>query len=185
MDAQNSMSKYPAIEIRADLSLDEPSDGRALPSRPSQKGLDLLADDFVEKGLFGLMAFVWDSGDESAGTMKWGAAQPATANDGPRQLRREALGETDQPCAQIRRSSHSSNGSGAEPPGSHAKRDRTDSSLLAISSEWEFPSGQKGSASSPRSVPWRCFSGTGDPTRPEHSGNRDATSICIPIRLDF
>lgn len=62
MDTQETMSEYPAIEIRADLSLEEPSYGGALPSRPSQIGLDLLADDCVQKGLFGLMAFVLDGG---------------------------------------------------------------------------------------------------------------------------
>ncbi len=27
--------------------------------------------------------------------------------------------------------------------------------------------------------------GTGDPTRPEHSGNRDAASVCVRIRLEL
>jgi hypothetical protein len=130
MDTQKSMGEDSALEIGADLSLDEPGDGRILPSRTSQEGFELPANDFMKQGLFGLVAFVFDGGDESTGTMKWGAALHATANDVPRQLRREALGETDQPCAQIRRSSHSSNGSEPEPPGSHAKRDHMDSSLL-------------------------------------------------------
>ena len=41
------MGKHSAFEVRPDLSLHEPGDGRALPSRPSQKGLELLADDFM------------------------------------------------------------------------------------------------------------------------------------------
>ncbi len=27
--------------------------------------------------------------------------------------------------------------------------------------------------------------GTGDPTRPEHSGNRDAASVCVRIRMEL
>jgi hypothetical protein len=30
-----------------------------------------------------------------------------------------------------------------------------------------------------------CFAGAGDPTQPEHSGKRDATSVCVPIRLEL
>jgi hypothetical protein len=30
-----------------------------------------------------------------------------------------------------------------------------------------------------------CFSGAGDPTRPEHSGKHDADSIRVPIRLEL
>ncbi len=74
MGTQKPMSEYPALEIRTDLSLDEPSDGRALPSRPSQEGFELFTNDLVQKRRFGLVAFVLDGGDESTGTMKWGAA---------------------------------------------------------------------------------------------------------------
>jgi hypothetical protein len=130
MNAQESMSEHTALEIRTDLSFHEPSDGRALPSRPSQEGLELLADDFVQKGLFGFAAFVLDGGYESTETMRWGVALHAKASDVPRQVRREALGETDRSRARIRCSSHRSKGSDAEPPGSHAQRDRMDSSLL-------------------------------------------------------
>jgi len=68
--------------------------GRALPSRPSQKGFELLADDFMEKGLFGFAAFVLDGGDQSTGTMKWGAALHAKAIGAPRQSRCEARSRT-------------------------------------------------------------------------------------------
>ena len=47
VDTQESMREYAALEIRTDLALNEPSDRCALPSRPSQKGLELLADDFM------------------------------------------------------------------------------------------------------------------------------------------
>ncbi len=53
------------VDVEPDLSLHEPGDGRALPSRPSEKGLELLANDFVEQGLLGFMAFVLDGGKES------------------------------------------------------------------------------------------------------------------------
>jgi hypothetical protein len=46
MDTQESMSEYPALEIGANLSLHEPRDRGALPSRLSQEGLELLANDF-------------------------------------------------------------------------------------------------------------------------------------------
>ncbi len=83
MDAQKSMSEDPTFEIGADLSLDKTGDGRALPSRPSQKGLELIANDLVKKGLFGLVAFVFDGGKQSIGTMR-ARALPATASDVPR-----------------------------------------------------------------------------------------------------
>ena len=71
------------VDVEPDLSLHEPGDGRALPSRPSQEGFELLADDFMEKGLFGFAAFVLDGGKESTGAMRWGALH-AKASDVPR-----------------------------------------------------------------------------------------------------
>ena len=62
MDTKESMSEDPAFEIGPDLSFDEPGNGRALPPRTSQEGLELLADDLVKKGLFGLVAFEFDGG---------------------------------------------------------------------------------------------------------------------------
>lgn len=56
------MGEYPALEIGANLSLHEPRDGGALPSRLSQEGLELFADDFVKEGLFGLVAFLSNDG---------------------------------------------------------------------------------------------------------------------------
>jgi len=91
VNAQESMREYSALEIRPDLTLHEPGDGRALPSRPSQKGLDLLADDFMQKRLLGFMAFVLDGDKESIGIMGWRALH-RKASDVPRQLRREASG---------------------------------------------------------------------------------------------
>ncbi len=89
MDAQKSMSEYPALEIRTDLSLDESGDGCALPSRPSQEGLELFADDLVQKRLFGLVAFVSDDGQQSSGTLR-SSALPAKASNVPKSLGREA-----------------------------------------------------------------------------------------------
>ena len=62
------MGEHTAFEVGPDLSLHEPGDGRALPSRPSEEGLELLANDFVEKGLLGLVAFVPVDGEGSSGT---------------------------------------------------------------------------------------------------------------------
>jgi hypothetical protein len=69
MNTQESMSQDPTFEIGADLSLDEPSDGRTLPSSPSQEGFELFANDFMKQSLFGLVAFVSDVGKASIGTM--------------------------------------------------------------------------------------------------------------------
>jgi hypothetical protein len=81
------MGEYTAFEIRPDLSLHEPGDGRALPSRPSEERLELLANDFVKKGLLGFMAFVLDGGKESTGTMGW-SALPSQASVVPKSRRR-------------------------------------------------------------------------------------------------
>jgi hypothetical protein len=69
VDTQESMGEYTAFEVRPDLSLHKPSDRRTLPSRPSEEGFELLANDFAEKRLIGFMAFVSDGGKESTGTM--------------------------------------------------------------------------------------------------------------------
>jgi len=89
VDAQESMGEHATFEVRPDLSLHEPDDGRALPSRPSEEGLELLANDFVEKGLLGFMGFVLDDDKESAGTMGW-SALPTQASGVPRSRRRQA-----------------------------------------------------------------------------------------------
>jgi hypothetical protein len=83
MDTQKTMSEYPALEIGADLSLDEPGDGRALPSRPSQEGFELFTNDLVQKRLFRLVAFVSDGDKESIGTMRARLLR-AIASDVPR-----------------------------------------------------------------------------------------------------
>jgi len=80
MDAQKSMREDPAIQIGSDFPFDKASNRRALPSRPSQEGLELFANDFVEKGLLGFMAFVLDGGRESTGTMGWSAANVNASN---------------------------------------------------------------------------------------------------------
>jgi hypothetical protein len=106
MDTQKSVSEHPTFKIRPDLSLHEPSDGRALPSRPSQEGLDLLADHFVEQGLFGFVAFVLDGDKVSIGIVRWSALRgesnqraEATATRGFR--RNASIARSDQilfPC---------------------------------------------------------------------------------------
>jgi hypothetical protein len=82
MDAQKSMREDPALEIGADLSLDKASNRRALSSRASQEGLELFANDFVEKSLLGLMALISNGGKESVGTLR-ARALPGTASDMP------------------------------------------------------------------------------------------------------
>jgi hypothetical protein len=91
VDAHESMGEHTTFEVRPDLSLHEPGDGRALLSRPSEEGLELLANDFVEKGLLGFMAFVLDGSKEPTGTMGW-SALPAQASIVPKSRRRQASG---------------------------------------------------------------------------------------------
>ncbi len=68
MDAHESMSEDAAFEIGADFALDEAGDGRARRSRAREEGLELVADDCVEKGLLGLVTFVPVDGEGSSGT---------------------------------------------------------------------------------------------------------------------
>ena len=82
MDTQKSMGEDSTFEIGADLLLDEPGNGRTLHSRPSQEGFELPANDFMKQGLFGLVAFVSDGGEESIGTMR-ARLLPATASGVP------------------------------------------------------------------------------------------------------
>jgi hypothetical protein len=89
VDTQESMGEHTAFEVRPDLSLHEPGNGRTLPSRPSEEGFELLANDFVEKCLFGIVAFVLDGGKESTGAMGWSALS-AHASDAPRWRPRQA-----------------------------------------------------------------------------------------------
>jgi len=89
VDAEEPMGEHTAFEVGPDLSLHEPGDGRALPSRPSEKGLELLANDFVEQGLLGFMAFVLDGGKEPTGTIRW-SALPAQASVVPKSRWRQA-----------------------------------------------------------------------------------------------
>jgi hypothetical protein len=129
MDTQKSVSEYAAFEICTDLLLHKPGDGHALPSCPSQKGLDLLADHFVEQGLFGFMAFVFDGDKKSIGITTRSVLN-MKASDMPRRPRRKSADGTDQSLDRVQFSSWASRRSDAEPPGSHAQRDRVDSSLL-------------------------------------------------------
>ena len=68
VDAQESVGQDSALEIRADLALDEAGDGSTLRSGMGEEGDELRADDFVEKGLLGLVAGVVGDGEASIGT---------------------------------------------------------------------------------------------------------------------
>ena len=72
VDAEEAVGQHAALERRADLALDEASDGDALRSRSGEEGDELRADDFVEKGLLGFVASVVCDGEESAGTASTG-----------------------------------------------------------------------------------------------------------------
>ena len=61
------MGKHAALEIRADLALDEASHGSTRGSGAREERLHILADDAMEERLLGLMAFVTNR-DGFAGT---------------------------------------------------------------------------------------------------------------------
>ncbi len=68
VDAQKAMSQDAALEITAHLALDEPGDGGPHPSCAGEEGLEFVADDLVEEGLLGLVAFVPGDGWGPIGT---------------------------------------------------------------------------------------------------------------------
>ena len=61
------MGKHAALEIRADLALDEASDGSTRGSGAREERLHIRADDAMEERLLGFMAFVTNR-DGFAGT---------------------------------------------------------------------------------------------------------------------
>ena len=62
------MGQHAALEIAADLALDEAGDGRARRASPGEERHDLRADDLMKEGLLGLVAGVVGDGWGSAGT---------------------------------------------------------------------------------------------------------------------
>jgi len=84
------MGQHTALEIGPQLAFDESRYGRTVLSRIREERLELLADDFMEKGLFGFVAFVLDGSNQSNGTMKWGAALHDTRKQAARRGNRDA-----------------------------------------------------------------------------------------------
>jgi hypothetical protein len=68
VDAQESVGEHAALEIGADLALDEAGDGRTRRARAFEEGLEFVANDLMEKGLLGLVTFVPVDDRESIGT---------------------------------------------------------------------------------------------------------------------
>jgi hypothetical protein len=58
VDAKESIGEDAALEIAAHLALDEAGDGRPHRSCVGEEWLEFVADDGVEEGLLGLLAFV-------------------------------------------------------------------------------------------------------------------------------
>jgi hypothetical protein len=54
MNSQESVSEHAAVQIGADLALDEAGDGHVSRSWAGEEGLELVADDLMKKGLLGL-----------------------------------------------------------------------------------------------------------------------------------
>ena len=67
MNTQESMSEHAALEVGAELALDEARRGCTIAAGSGEEGLELLPDDFVKESLLGLVAFVLD-GEGSVGT---------------------------------------------------------------------------------------------------------------------
>jgi len=128
MDTQESMSEHTALEICTDLSLDETGNGRALPSCPSQKRLELFANDLVQKRLLGFMAFVLDGDKTSLGIMR-SSTLPTKASDVPKAPWRDDSDATSQPCAPVRHISVPSNNFHIESAGSRVRRRHMGSTL--------------------------------------------------------
>jgi hypothetical protein len=68
VDAKESMGEDAALEIGAHLALDEPGDGGPHPFCVGEEGLEFVAEDGVEEGLLGLVAFVPGDGWGPIGT---------------------------------------------------------------------------------------------------------------------
>ncbi len=68
MNAQETVGEHTAVQIRADLTLDEARDGRPHRSGAVEEGFELGSDDLVEEGLLGLVTFVPVDGVEPIGT---------------------------------------------------------------------------------------------------------------------
>jgi hypothetical protein len=62
MNAQESVGEHAALEISADLALDEARDGRTRRPLALEERLELLAHDAVEERLLGLVTFVTNRG---------------------------------------------------------------------------------------------------------------------------
>ncbi len=67
VDAKKAVRKHAALEVGAELALDEMRHRGAVPPRSGEEGLELVPDDFVKERLLGLVAFVLD-GEGSVGT---------------------------------------------------------------------------------------------------------------------
>jgi len=68
VDAKESVGEDAALEIAADLALDEAGDGRPRRPRSGEEGLEFIPHDFVKERLFGLVTCVAVDGEESIGT---------------------------------------------------------------------------------------------------------------------
>lgn len=102
MDAQKSMREDPALKIGTDLSLDKASNRRTPPLRSSQEGLELFANDLMQKSLLGFVVFVSDGGKQSTGTLGE-TALPDIASDMPKlPWRCDDSDATDQPRVRVR-----------------------------------------------------------------------------------
>jgi len=65
MNSPESVSEHTAVQIGADLALDEAGDRHVSRSCTGEEGLELVADDLMEEGLLGLVTFVPVDGEGS------------------------------------------------------------------------------------------------------------------------
>jgi hypothetical protein len=62
VDAQKAMSQHAALEVGADLAINEASDRRARRLRPCDEGCELFTNDAIKESVLGLVAFVVNRG---------------------------------------------------------------------------------------------------------------------------
>ena len=78
VDANESMGRDTAREVRPDLAFDEAGNGRSLRSRSDEEWHEVRADDFVEEGFLGLVAGVVGDGEASRRDREEIARRPLT-----------------------------------------------------------------------------------------------------------
>lgn len=162
VDAEESMNEYAALEIDADLALDEPGGRHASGARPRNEGLELSANHFVKERLLGLVAGVVGDGFASGGTRSGGEMSPDQvdrvqafeyiANARPRGIEGSAVERMSldsRPC----RGPRSRASCPARPAGAHPARGNPNLDPRIPRPAWYFPAARERAGCSNRTGP--------------------------------